>query len=105
MNSFNAVDDFLGATYGLRLEEVLCDGCLIGRVPAALSATARIMPTCRRAVTEDDGGEWSDYEGVLILDDIWYRFGCHIFVDANGQCFLADLSAFEAVEWKVRLAV
>jgi len=36
---------------------------------------------------------------------MWYRFTCQIFVDAGGQCFLADLGAFEAVEWKLRVAV
>lgn len=105
MNAFRAVDDFLAAHYRLDLEEVLCEGCLTGRVPGALASVARIMPRRLRAVTEEDGGAWSAYEGVLILDGLWYRFACQIFADAGGLRFLAEVSAFEAVAWKVRLAV
>ena len=28
-----------------------------------------------------------------------------LFVDAGGQCFVADIGAFEAIEWKLRVAV
>ncbi|HVA13137.1 MAG TPA: hypothetical protein VNF99_07800 [Stellaceae bacterium] len=100
-----AVDDFLEAQYGLGLEDVLCDGCLIGRLDQRLGATARVVLREQRIEREDDGGEFGTYAGVLILDGMWYRFDCHIFVDAGGQCFLADLGSFEAVEWQLRVAV
>jgi hypothetical protein len=105
MDAFRAVGDFLRAKYRLDLEDVLCEGCLVGRITAKLGAIAKIMPRLVRSQSEDDGGAWSVYDGVLILDGIWYRFACQIFVDAGGLRFLADLSAFDAVEWNVRLAV
>jgi len=99
------VDDFLQARYGLGLEDVLCDGCLMGRLDQRLGAGSRLVLREQRIEREDDGGEFGAYAGVLIIDGLWYRFSCHIFVDAGGQCFVADIAAFEAVEWKLRVAV
>jgi hypothetical protein len=100
-----AVDDYLHSQFNTRLEDVLCDGCLIGRPDIRLAATVKVLPRLMRTEKEDDGGEFASYEGTLIIDDIWYRFGCHIIVDGNGSCFMADISAFDAVEWKLRIAV
>jgi hypothetical protein len=100
-----AVDDYLQAQFGLGLEDLLCDGCLMGRLDQRLGAGSRLVLREHRIEREDDGGEFGAYAGVLILDGLWYRFECHIFVDAGGQCFLADLGAFAAVEWKLRVAV
>ncbi len=105
MTAFQTVDNYLAATHGTGLEDVLCDGCLVGRPEMRLAEVAKVLPRLLRTEREDDGGEYRTYEGVLILDGVWYRFGCHIFVDMGGGCFVADISAFEAVEWKVRLAV
>jgi hypothetical protein len=105
MSEFKSVDDYLLATYGLGLEDVLCDGCLIGRPDIKLAEKVKILPRLLKSEREDDGGEFMTYEGVLILDGVWYRFGCHIFVDASGMCFLADMTSFTSVEWKVRVAV
>jgi hypothetical protein len=100
-----AVDDYLQAQFGLGLEDLLCDGCLMGRLDQRLGAGSRLVLREQRIEREDDGGEFGASAGVLILEGMWYRFDCHIFVDAGGQCFLADLGAFEAVEWKLRVAV
>lgn len=105
ISDIQAVEGFLQTRYGLGLEDVLCDGCLIGRLDQRFGAASRLVLREQRVQREDDGGEFGAYAGVLILDGIWYRFSCHIFVDAGGQCFLADLGAFEAVEWKLRVAV
>ncbi len=105
MDAYQAADDFLTATYGMPLEEVLCDGCYVGRLPAALAEAGRIMPRLTRSVAEEDGGIANTYEGILDLRGIWYRFRCHLFVDRGGQRFLSDISAFEAIEWQTRLAV
>ena len=105
MQDFRAVDEYLKASFGLDLEEALCEGCLVGRLPAAVAGAAKILPRCLRSEREDDGGGTLSYEGVLIFDDLWYRFACQIFLDSGGLRFLSDISAFEAVEWKVRLAV
>jgi len=99
------VEDFLQAQFGLGLEDVLCDGCLMGRLDQRLGAAARLVLREQRVEREDDGGEFGAYAGVLILDGLWYRFACHIFVDAGGQSFVADIGTFQAVEWKLRMAV
>ena len=99
------IEDFLQARFGLGLEDLLCDGCLIGRLDQRLGTGAQLVLRERRIEREDDGGEFGAYAGVLILDGVWYRFACHIFVDAGGQCFVADIGTFEAVEWKLRMAV
>lgn len=105
MTDAKAVDDYLHTEFGLGLEDILCDGCLVGRLDQRLGSAARLVLREQRIEREDDGGEFGAYAGVLILDGVWYRFDCRIFVDAGGQCFLADLGAFEAVEWKLRIAV
>ena len=105
MSEFEPVDAYLMATYGIGLEDVLCDGCLIGRPEIRVAGAAKVLPRLLRVEQEDDGGEYRTYEGVLILGDVWYRFACHIFIDAGGGYFLADVSDFASVEWKVRLAV
>jgi hypothetical protein len=105
MNAFDAVDEYLVAKYRWHLEDVLCDGCLVGRLSTILGERARIMPRLIRSTAEEDGGLSNRYEGILMLDDIWYSFVCHVFVDRGGQRFLADVSAFEAVEWQARVAV
>jgi hypothetical protein len=105
MHSYEAVDEFLMARSGLRLEEVLCDGCFIGRLSVLLGERARIMPRLVRSTVESDGGLANLYEGILVLDDVWYRFACQVFVDPGGQRFLADVSSFEAIEWQARVAV
>lgn len=105
MDAFKAVDAFLIAKYRIGLEEVLCIGCSLGHVPAAVAATAKILPRKLRSETEADGGEYTGYDGVLIVGGCWYRFGCHVFTDTDGLAFLCDLTEFEAVEWKLRLAV
>jgi hypothetical protein len=105
MNAFEAVDDFLVANYRTHLEEVLCDGCFVGRVGILLADAARIMPRLVHSAVEEDGGVANIYEGILVLKDIWYRFRCQVFVDQGGQRFLSDVSAFEAIEWRARVAV
>jgi hypothetical protein len=105
MDDAKTVDAYLQAQYGLGLEDVLCDGCLVGRLDQRFGITSRLVLREQRIEREDDGGEFGFYAGILILEGMWYRFDCHIFVDAGGQCFLADLGAFEPVEWKLRVAI
>jgi hypothetical protein len=105
MSSFDGVDEFLVATYHRHLEDVLCDGCLTGRLSTAFGERARIMTRLIGSTVEEDGGLANAYEGILVLDDIWYRFACQVFVDGGGQRFLSDVSAFDAIEWRAQLKV
>jgi hypothetical protein len=105
MNAYEAVDELLMARYGVLLEDVLCDGCLVGRLGAALGQSARIMPRLIRSTNEEDGGLAQHYEGIFVIEEIWYRFACQLFVDRGGLRFLSSVDGFEAVEWQARLAV
>ena len=104
-DSFDKVDEFLVAQYHRHLEDVLCDGCLIGRLSTALGERSRIMPRLTRSIVEEDGGLANAYEGILVLDGIWYRFACQVFVDDGGQRFLSDISQFEAVQWQAGMKI
>ncbi len=44
MSAFETVDAFLAARYRRHLEDVLCEGCLIGRLSVLFGDRARIMP-------------------------------------------------------------
>jgi hypothetical protein len=105
MQAYDTVDDFLQATYRLRLEDVLCEGCAMGRLSVLLAERAAIVPRLVQSVQEEDGGIGNDFDGILVLDGVWYRFRCHLFIDPSGQRFLSDVTAFEAVEWQARMAV
>ena len=105
MSAFDRVDDLLMANHRLRLEDVLCDGCLMGRLSVVLGDAAKILPRLVGSTVEEDGGVANVYDGILVLDDVWYRFRCHVFVDGGGQRFLSDISAFDAVEWRARVAL
>jgi hypothetical protein len=105
MNAFDSADEYLMANHGLGLEEVMCDGCYAGRVGAALERVVQITPRQTRSIREDDGGVSQTYEGTLAIAGVWYRFVCHVFVDRGGERFLSNVSEFEAVEWRTRLAM
>lgn len=104
-DSFDKVDEFLVAHYRRHLEDVLCDGCLVGRLSPQLGEQARLMARLIRSTREEDGGLANAYEGILVLDGIWYRFACQVFIDQGGQRFLSDVSQFEAVQWRAEVKV
>ena len=103
MDTYSSVDNLLTSRFGIGLEEALCDGCLVGRVQLRLAEVVRIIPRRVRYEAEDDGGEASTYDGVFVLEDVWYRFRCQVFVDRSGLRFLSDIQKFEAVQWQVHL--
>ncbi len=104
-DSYDKVDEFLVANYHRHLEDVLCDGCLIGRLSTQFGERARLMARLIRSTREEDGGLANAYEGILVLDGLWYRFACQVFIDHGGQRFLSDVSQFEAVQWQAEVKV
>ena len=105
MDQASAVNQLLRERHHTDLEQVLGEGCSLGALPAQLKGAARIVPRRVSLVRESDGGESSVYDGVLIVAECWYRFRIHLFSDLGGLWFLSDIESFEAVEWKIRLAV
>ena len=68
------VDGYLYSVGRVGLEQVLCDGCLSGRVPREVAAVARIEPELHHRVTEDDGGASECYRGALTVAGARYSF-------------------------------
>jgi hypothetical protein len=99
------VDDYLYATCRIGLEQVLCDGCLSGRVPEAVAAVASIEPELYHRVTEDDGGASECYRGALTVAGVRYSFEVLLFADADGAYFIANIARFEPVEWSAGMQV
>jgi hypothetical protein len=86
------VDDYLYATCRIGLEQVLCDGCLSGRVPEAVAAVASIEPELHHhRVTEEDGGASEMYRGALTVAGVRY--------------FVASIGRFEPVAWSAGMRV
>jgi hypothetical protein len=103
---FSPVDEFLYATGRVGLEQVLCDGCLSGRVPREVAGVASIEPELHHRVTEEDGGASECYRGVLVVAGVRYSFEVLLFADVDGAYFVANIARFEPVEWSagVRMA-
>ncbi|HEV2551464.1 MAG TPA: hypothetical protein VGU20_29405 [Stellaceae bacterium] len=51
----HSIDAFLAASYGLRLEDVLCEGCLVGRLGPAIAERVKLVPRLVRSTREEDG--------------------------------------------------
>jgi hypothetical protein len=67
-DAFTAVDDFLMANHRIGLEQVLCDGCYLGRPPVILADVAKLeVRPLYRHVYEGDRGTALSYEGTLTL--------------------------------------
>lgn len=105
MDAFTAVDRHLAGRYQVGLEDLLCEGCLTGRLPTLFASEAAIARSCIRMQADEDGGQCFTFEGVFTLADVRYNFRCHIFADAGGQRFVSDVALFEPVEWETRMAL
>jgi len=104
-SSADSIDAFLAATYGLHLEDLLCEGCLIGRLGPAMAERVKLVPRLVQSTNEDDGGVAQIYEGLMALDGLWHRFRCQIFIDGGGERFLADVIEFQPLGWETRVAI
>jgi hypothetical protein len=105
MSAARNIDAFLAATYGLHLEDLLCEGCLVGRLGPTVAERVKLIPRLVQSTSEDDGGVAQIYEGLMALDGLWHRFRCQIFIDSGGERFLADVTAFEPLGWETRVAI
>jgi hypothetical protein len=105
MDWLSAVDSYLYLLGKMGVEQVLCDGCLSGRVPAAVSDCATIEPELVRKKVEDDGGTAEAYRGTLIVAGVRYSFECELFADAGGAYFVSSIGRFEPVEWSTKVQV
>lgn len=105
MDALTAADRLLTDRYQVGLEDVLCEGCLAGRLPALFDKNVAIIPRCVRMQVDEDGGRSFTFEGIFTLMEVRYNFRCHIFADLSGQRFVSDIALFEPVEWQTRAAL
>lgn len=105
MQAFHVVDRFVRNRWRVTLEDVLCDGCLSGVVPAGLEDDVCVIRRCTHVQRHDDGGQSFTFDGTFVLMGVRYGFICYVFVDPSGQRFLSHIAEFEAVEWDARLAM
>ena len=52
-----------------------------------------------------DGGVSEQYQGVISVEGVIYRFRCSTFTDASGARYVESIGELEVVRWGVRLAV
>ena len=105
MDALIAADRLLTDRYQVGLEDVLCEGCLTGRLPALFEKDVAIVRRCTRMQVDEDGGQSFTFEGTFTLMEVRYNFRCHVFSDLSGQRFVSDIALFEPVEWQTRVAL
>jgi hypothetical protein len=99
------VDGYLYQVGRVGLEQVLCDGCLSGRIPREIADVADIEPELVQRVTEDDGGAAETYRGVLTVAGVRYAFEAQMFADTDGAHFVASIGRFEPIGWTAGMRV
>jgi hypothetical protein len=98
------LDDYLLYRFGITLERVLADATA-GLASIALGRAVEIAcdPVGRFAF--EDGGVSEQWQGLLSVEGVIYRFRCSTFADAGGGRFVESIGELEVVQWGVRLAL
>jgi hypothetical protein len=99
------VDDYLYSTSRVGLEQVLCGGCLSGRVPREFAGVASVEPELSQRVTEEDGGAAETYRGILTVAGVRYSFEVLIFADLDGAYSVANVARFAPMDWSAGMRV
>jgi hypothetical protein len=94
----SAVEHYLYSVGRVGLEQVLCDGCLSGRVPMEVASVASVEPELAQRVVEEDGGAAEIYRAVPTAAGVRYGFEVLLFADLAGACSVANVSRFVPVE-------
>ena len=105
MDWLEAVDAYLYELGRIGAEQVLCDGCLSGRVLPAVAGCCTIEPELIHRTMEDDGGTAEGYQGTLVVAGVRYVFECQLFADQDGSYFVSNIAHFEPVEWTAELRI
>jgi hypothetical protein len=97
-----ALDTYLLTRFGISFERAVADATA-GVVSLRLARAVQIVcdPVGRYAYP--DGGASEQYQGVLTLEGVAYRFRCSVFEDAGGARYVESIGELAAVGWGVRL--
>ena len=100
----DVVDAYLTNGWGIGLEQVLAEATM-GLVSLHIADAVRIQADRVGAFTHGDGGTSELHQGSLTLEGVTYRFRCTVFIDADGNRFISDITEFVPVGWQTRLTV
>ena len=100
----DSLNAYLGSRFGTSLERVLADATVKSLGPP-LSRSIEIVCDPVGAFSYEDGGRSEQYQGLLTVEGVTYRFRCSVFTDAGGARFLEDMGEFEPLRWGVRMAL
>jgi hypothetical protein len=111
MDTANALNDYLTATYGITLERVLLDAttgvvtlALRRNDDATMGAVDIVCDPVGRHIYDDEGIA-DQYQGYISCEGVVYRFTCATFTDASGARYVETIGELEVVEWRVSLQV
>jgi len=99
-----ALDAYLLARFGISFERAVADATA-GVISLRLARAVQIAcdPVGRYAYP--DGGVSEQYQGVLTLEGVVYRFRCSVFEDAGGARYVESIGELTAVGWGVRMSL
>jgi hypothetical protein len=102
-DAMERLDAYLGSCFGLSLEQLLADAT----AGAGGGAGPSIQCVCDPVgcFSYEDGGRSEQYQGLLTIEGLTYRFRCAVFVDGGGARFLETIGELEPVRWGVRVAL
>jgi hypothetical protein len=103
VDASRAIDAYLVARFGIGLERVLSDATA-GVVSLAIAGSVKIACDPVGTFAYEDGGASEQYQGVLTVEGVTYRFRCSVFTDAGDARFVESIGELEAVQWGVRVA-
>jgi hypothetical protein len=104
MDASQAIDAYLIARFGISLERVLADATA-GVVSLAIAGSVKVACDPVGSFAYEDGGASEQYQGVVTVEGVAYRFRCSVFIDASEARFMESISELEAVRWGVRLVL
>ncbi len=99
-----AIDAYLITRFGIGLERVLADATA-GVVSLAIAGSVKVACDPVGTFAYEDGGASEQYQGMLTVEGVTYRFRCSVFTDAGEARFMESIGELEAVQWGVRLVV
>ncbi|HUZ71634.1 MAG TPA: hypothetical protein VMU87_01500 [Stellaceae bacterium] len=102
-----ALDNYLLTRFGISFERAIADATA-GVVSLRLARSVQIVcdPVARYAYPDGpDGGVSEQYQGVLTVEGVAYRFRCSVFEDAGGTRYVESIGEIAAIGWGVRLSL
>ena len=104
IDASDSLDAYLRNRFGVGLERLLAQATA-GRLAAPLLRSIEIVCDAVGCYDYEDGGLSEQYQGLLSVEGVTYRFRCSVFTDAGGARFLEDMGEFEPVRWGVRMVM